>query len=59
VVKRKNTRVYEEIEKEINVLKLLKHPHIVKLYDVIRDDASKRTYLVLELITGITISIQS
>lgn len=52
IVKAKNTIVMDEIEKEINVLKLLKHPHIVKLKDVVRDGSSKRIYMVLELVTG-------
>ena len=42
----------DEIEKEISVLKLLKHPHIVKLKDVVRDAGSKRIYMVLELVSG-------
>jgi serine/threonine protein kinase len=44
--------VTEEIEKEISVLKLLKHPHIVKLKDVVRDIEAKRIYMVLELVSG-------
>lgn len=40
----------EVIEKEISVLKLLKHPNVVKLIDVIRGD--QKIYIVLELVTG-------
>lgn len=41
-----------DIEREINILKLLKHPNIVELYESIHDDASGKVYLVLELVNG-------
>ena len=37
----------DSLEKEINVMKALKSPNIVKLYDVIREP--KYTYIILEL----------
>lgn len=40
-----------DIEREISILKLLKHPNIVDLYEVIHDNEG-RIYLVLELVTG-------
>ena len=41
-----------DIEREINILKLLKHPNIVGLYESIHDDANGKVYLVLELVNG-------
>jgi len=40
------------IQREISILKLLDHPNIVQLYDVIEDPKSGSFYLVLELATG-------
>lgn len=41
-----------DIEREICILKLLKHPNIVELHESIHDDASGKVYLVLELVNG-------
>eukprot|EP00026_Physarum_polycephalum_P004060 Phypoly_transcript_04077.p1 GENE.Phypoly_transcript_04077~~Phypoly_transcript_04077.p1 ORF type:complete len:643 (-),score=138.15 Phypoly_transcript_04077:165-2093(-) len=41
-----------DIEREINILKLLKHPNIVELYESIHDEANGKVYLVLELVNG-------
>lgn len=40
----------DQLKREISVMKLLNHPHIVKLYDVLQ--TSNHIYLVLELVTG-------
>lgn len=40
-----------EVEREISVLKLLKHPNIVQLFEVIEDE-NGRIFLVLELVAG-------
>lgn len=40
----------EQLKREISVMKLLNHPHIVKLYDVLQ--TQNHIYLVLELVTG-------
>lgn len=40
-----------DIEKEIAILKLLKHPNIIELIDVI-DEPSGGVYMVFELVTG-------
>jgi len=40
------------IQREISILKLLDHPNIVQLYDVIEDPKSGTFYLVLELASG-------
>jgi len=42
----------KQIQREISILKLLDHPNIVKLYDVIEDAKSGICYLVLELAAG-------
>jgi len=41
-----------DIEREINILKLLKHPNIVELYESIHDEMNGKVYLVLELVNG-------
>jgi serine/threonine protein kinase len=41
-----------DIEREINILKLLKHPNIVELYEAIHDEPNGKVYLVLELVNG-------
>jgi len=40
-----------EVEREISVLKLLQHPNIVRLFEVIEDE-NGRIFLVLELVAG-------
>jgi serine/threonine protein kinase len=39
-----------KVEKEIEVMKLIKHPHIVELYDVLQ--TNQNVYLVLEYVPG-------
>jgi len=51
IMKPQELKDKSDIEREINILKLLKHPNIVDLYEVLHDDQGK-IYLVLELITG-------
>lgn len=41
-----------DIEREINILKLLKHPNIVELLESIHDEPANKVYLVLELVNG-------
>ncbi|CAD5115598.1 DgyrCDS4558 [Dimorphilus gyrociliatus] len=51
VIDKKGIRGKEEsLENEIQVLRRLKHPNIVQLFDVYED--AKRVYLVMELVTG-------
>ncbi len=40
----------EKIDREIRVLKLFRHPHIIRLYEVI--DTEKHIYMFLEYISG-------
>jgi serine/threonine protein kinase len=40
------------IEREIKIMKLLDHPNIVKLHDVIEVEDRKVTCLILEFIEG-------
>lgn len=40
----------EQLKREISVMKLLKHPHCVQLFDVLQ--TQNHIYLVLELVTG-------
>jgi len=48
----KDTQNRKGIQREISILKLLEHPNIVKLYEVIEDNKTGTFYLVLELATG-------
>ena len=47
MIKLSDPYMLDSLEKEINVMKALKSPNIVKLYDVIREP--KYTYIILEL----------
>jgi serine/threonine protein kinase len=38
----------DQLYEEINVLKLLKHPNVIKLYEVIDDETIDKIYLVME-----------
>jgi serine/threonine protein kinase len=40
----------DDIKREIAVMKLLKHPNIVKLHEVL--ESPQNIYLIIELITG-------
>ena len=48
--KRINPELVESITNEIRTLRLLNHPHIVKLYDIYEE--SSQFYLVMELVGG-------
>lgn len=48
----KNKSDLEDIDREIAILKLLKHPNIIQLLDVVHDETSKKIYLVFELVSG-------
>ena len=49
---RATAREIEVVSREIKILKLLKHPNIVQLLEVIEMPEKKTTVLVLELIEG-------
>ena len=40
----------EQLKREISIMRMLNHPNIVKLYDVLQ--TQNNIYLVLELVTG-------
>jgi Protein kinase domain/PH domain len=42
----------KEAEAEIDIVKSLNHPALVKTYDVFRDRAKKRVYMVMEYVRG-------
>jgi serine/threonine protein kinase len=42
----------QDIDREIAILKLLKHPNIVTLHDVIHEEETHTTYLAFELVNG-------
>ncbi|KAJ3451308.1 protein kinase [Anaeramoeba flamelloides] len=46
--KKKNLK--EKLEREVSILKLLKHPNVMRLYDVY--ETSKTLYLIMELAEG-------
>jgi hypothetical protein len=41
-----------EAEAEVEIVKSLDHPALVKTYDVFRDEAKKRVYMVMEYVRG-------
>ncbi|KYR02724.1 putative protein serine/threonine kinase [Tieghemostelium lacteum] len=52
ITKPKRIKERKEIEREITILKLLKHDNIIQLYDAIYDDERGRICLILELVSG-------
>eukprot|EP01111_Echinosteliopsis_oligospora_P000632 TRINITY_DN1070_c0_g1_i1.p1 TRINITY_DN1070_c0_g1~~TRINITY_DN1070_c0_g1_i1.p1 ORF type:complete len:749 (+),score=253.74 TRINITY_DN1070_c0_g1_i1:425-2671(+) len=52
IMKPHETNNRAEVDREIAVLKLLQHPNIVRLFEVIEDEPTGRIYLVLELVAG-------
>jgi serine/threonine protein kinase len=47
--------VPEEVLQEINIMKHMSHPQLVKLYEIIDDDTCKYLYLVMEYVEVIYI----
>ena len=45
-----NAHLTRQVEREIRILKLLNHPHIVRLYDII--DTPDAFYLIMEIAEG-------
>ncbi|EFA80647.1 putative protein serine/threonine kinase [Heterostelium album PN500] len=52
ITKPKRVKERKEIEREISILKLLKHGNIIQLYDAIYDEERGRICLILELVSG-------
>lgn len=40
----------ERVAREIHILKLIRHPHIIQLYEII--ETSKELYLIMEYASG-------
>mmetsp|Transcript_3142 Transcript_3142/g.4863 ORF Transcript_3142/g.4863 Transcript_3142/m.4863 type:complete len:622 (+) Transcript_3142:86-1951(+) len=51
------TNLSESLAQEIAILKILVHPNLVKLLEIINDENSKYVYLVLEHIEGGTVMV--
>jgi len=47
---------YDNLRREIELMKYLKHPNIIRLYAVIDDPDSDNIYLIMELMSGGTIA---
>ncbi|KAF2077305.1 hypothetical protein CYY_001371 [Polysphondylium violaceum] len=52
ITRPKRVKERKEIEREISILKLLKHDNIIQLYDAIYEDDTGRICLILELVSG-------
>mmetsp|Transcript_32573 Transcript_32573/g.74688 ORF Transcript_32573/g.74688 Transcript_32573/m.74688 type:complete len:568 (-) Transcript_32573:460-2163(-) len=56
ILKRKrvgrNGNAYDSVLREVAVMKRLKHPHVVNLYEVIDDPDKDQLFLVLEFVSG-------
>eukprot|EP01133_Synstelium_polycarpum_P007854 gene7854-9218_t len=52
ITRPKRVKERKEIEREISILKLLKHGHIITLYDAIYEEDRGRICLILELVSG-------
>ena len=46
----KKQQMEEQLKKEIAIMKILKHPHVIELSEVLQ--TQKHIYIVLELVTG-------
>jgi serine/threonine protein kinase len=46
----KKEHMEEQLKREIAIMKLLKHKHVVQLKEVLQ--SSKNIYIILELVTG-------
>lgn len=42
------TKTEYDVLTEINIIKKLDHPHIVKLYEVIEDEKKQKLYLIMD-----------
>ena len=40
----------ERVSREIHILKMIRHPHVIQLYEII--ETSKQLYLIMELASG-------
>ncbi|GAM21564.1 hypothetical protein SAMD00019534_047390 [Acytostelium subglobosum LB1] len=52
ITKPRRSKERREVDREISILKMLRHDHIIQLYDSVYDDEQNRVCLVLELVTG-------
>ncbi|KAK5580578.1 hypothetical protein RB653_000598 [Dictyostelium firmibasis] len=52
ITKPKRIKERKEIEREISILKRLKHDNIIQLHDAIYEDEAGRICLILELVSG-------
>jgi serine/threonine protein kinase len=43
------TTALDDLYKEIEIMKQLNHPHIIKLYELIDDPSSDKLYLIMPL----------
>ncbi|XP_065887189.1 calcium/calmodulin-dependent protein kinase type II subunit alpha-like [Dysidea avara] len=50
--KRLNTRELQKLDREARICRLLKHPSIVRLHHVFKEDVVHVTYMVFDLVTG-------
>ena len=50
IIEREKIKNFQRFYNEVNALKTLDHPHIIKLFEIYEDD--KKVYLVQELCTG-------
>lgn len=50
IMMHKDRSSHVDVDREINILKRLRHPHIVQLLDVIYDDPTDCTSLILEIV---------
>ena len=46
------TRLAENLQNELNVLKKLQHPNIITLYEILEGHKGSRVFLVMELCSG-------
>ncbi len=48
----KDKTAFDNIEREVAIMKKLSHPHIVRLLEIMDDPSCEKLYLVMELMAG-------
>ena len=50
-----NKSAYSQIENEVAIMKMIRHPNVVRLFEIIDDPNSKKLFLIMEYVPGGTV----
>ena len=48
----KDKTAFDQVEREVAIMKKLRHPHVVQLVEVLDDPSCEKLYLVMENMAG-------